>query len=157
VRTGTNRKRDLPGGAAVGRRRGDAVLGGLVAAHVLAAGLHGFAHQVHGVDLSAWQSLFVAVIVVIAPLCGAWLYWRARARSGLVLITSAMIAADVFAVASHLVLSGHDNVLLHPAWHAVHPATGWLFEVSAFAVLLTETAAGVVGLWCLRQQTRQLR
>jgi hypothetical protein len=153
----TNHTRDSPSLAAVARSPGDAILGGLVAAHVLATGLHGFAHQEHGVDLSGWQSLFVAVIVVIAPLLGAWLHWRTRARLGLVLITTAMIAADVFSVAYHLVVTGDDNVVLHPAWHAAHPTTAWLFELSAFAVILTETAAAALGLWCLGRQPRPIR
>jgi len=152
--TETKHRPDSSRSAAAAHRGGDALLAGVIAAHAFAAGLHGVAHREHGIDLSAWQSVFVAIVVVIAPLWGAWLHWRTRARFGLVLITISMIAADVFGVALHFVVAGDDNVLSHPAWHATHPATAWLFELSAFAVFLTETAAGAVGLWCLRRRAR---
>ena len=57
-----------------------------VLAHLLIVLLHGIAHSELGVELSAWQETYVAIVIVVAPLVAVVLLWTRHARLGLWLL-----------------------------------------------------------------------
>ena len=54
----------------------------IVVMHAIVYGLHGFAHKEIPVPLSLLQSLFVGVVVTLAPIIAAVLLWTQFYRIG---------------------------------------------------------------------------
>jgi hypothetical protein len=112
----------------------------------LIALVHGVAHGRVSVDLTAWQSVFVGAVVIIAPVAGLAVRARGRRRTGTLVIAVSMLASFVFGTLYHFVLAGDDNVRLHGAWNvsAHHSVWAWVFTVSAVWVVASELAGAVV-------------
>lgn len=116
-----------------------------VGLHALALVVHGQAHQAVPVPLSPLQNAFVVVVIVIAPLLGAFLIWRGAARIGATLLGAAMLGAFVFGAVNHYAIDGADHVARVPdtAW-------GGVFRASALALALTELGGVAAALRLLR-------
>ena len=124
----------------------DALVTLIVGLHVLIALLHGIAHGRESVDLTAWQGVFVAAVVIVAPVAGVAIRTHGRWRTGTVVTAVSMLAAFVFGTLYHFVLGGDDNIRLHGAWNASadHSVWAWVFTVSAIGVVASELAGAVV-------------
>ena len=124
----------------------DGALTFIVVLHVLISLVHGIAHQRVPVDLTAWQGVFVAVVVVISPVAGIVVRARGRWRTGTLVTAVSMLASVVFGTLYHFVLGGDDNVRLHGAWNASahHSLWAWVFTVSAVLVVASELVGAVV-------------
>lgn len=131
---------------AVPRRPLDGALTFIVALHVLISLIHGIAHQRVSVDLTAWQDVFVAAVVVIAPVAGVVIRARGHWRTGTLVTAVSMLASFAFGTLYHFVLGGDDNIRLHGAWNASahHSVWAWVFTISAVAVVASELAGAVV-------------
>ncbi len=64
----------------------------IVVVRQLVAVLHGNAHDQLGVGLSAWQNAFVYMVIVVAPLVAAALYWTRYVQAGALLLGVSMLA-----------------------------------------------------------------
>lgn len=97
---------------------------------------HGLAHSHLAIVLTVVQKLFVALVIVAAPLVAGYFIWRYRLRLGSALLTISMVAALIFGIYYHFIAAGPDNVDYdHPEtpakWHN-------LFEDTAIDVTLIE-------------------
>lgn len=97
---------------------------------------HGLAHSHLTIDLIVWQKMFVALVIVAAPLLAGYFIWRYRLRLGGTLLTISMAGALIFGIYYHFVAAGPDNVDYD---HAGAPAKwGNLFEDTAIDITLIE-------------------
>ena len=115
----------------------------IIALHLLVSLVHGAAHNSLHIDLEPWQTVYILVVITIAPLLSGVLLWR-RVRIGFSLLMCSMLGALIFGGYYHFIAAGIDNVSSVGA-HSWGPA----FRVTAVLLALTEAAGvltGVAGL-----------
>ena len=113
----------------------------MVLIHFAMSVLHGSAHRTLGISLSRAQELFVAVVIVIAPLvAGLFLLAKLHRLGGSLLVVS-MAGALIFGAYYHFVEISPDDVAHLPAGGAA----GWkiIFQTTAVLLALTE----LLGCW----------
>ena len=111
----------------------------IIALHFLVSVLHGAAHGSLHIDLAPWQTVYVLVVITIAPLLSGVLLWR-RARIGFLLLSGSMLGALIFGGYYHFIAAGIDNV----ASVGAH-TWGLTFQVIAVLLALTEAAGALTG------------
>ena len=84
------------------------VLLALALLHLAAQVAHGYGHVAAGVPLTAFQQLFVVVIVTVAPLAAVYAYWKLDRRRGAGLFAVSMGAAFLFGYLLHFVIDSPD-------------------------------------------------
>jgi predicted neutral ceramidase superfamily lipid hydrolase len=121
----------------------------LTVIHAIVVVLHGLAHANIPVPLSLVQSLFVDVVIVLAPIVAAVLLWTSFDRMGNWLFLSSMTGALLFGIYNHFIAMSPDHISQIPFddW-------GVLFQVTALLLLVTEGIGCGVGVWALNP-TRQ--
>ncbi|HEX8000736.1 MAG TPA: hypothetical protein VF528_20310 [Pyrinomonadaceae bacterium] len=122
-----------------------------VIAHAAVATLHGAAHQRLGVGLSTSQSLFVIVVITIAPIVAAILLWKKLPTAGAVILTLSMAGSLLFGVYNHFVGISPDHVsnvaaMSRSSWVSV-------FQSTAFLLPLTEAAGTIAGIFLLKRDS----
>ena len=120
-----------------------------VLAHLAVNLLHGRAHGALGVGLSAWQNIYVIVVILIAPLVAMVLLWTRYARPGLWLLVVSMAGSLVFGAVYHYVFISPDHVSHLPPGDAQG-----MFRMTALLLILTELFGVVVGLLGMRTSLR---
>ena len=115
----------------------------IVALHFLVSLVHGAAHSSLHIDMAPWQTVYILVVITIAPLLSGILLWR-RARTGFFLLLGSMLGALIFGGYYHFIAAGIDNVASVVA-HSWGPA----FRVTAVMLALTEAAGVLTGVWGL--------
>lgn len=114
----------------------------IVVIHAIIVALHGLAHQYIPVPLSLVQSLFVSVVIVLAPIIAITLLWTAFDQAGIWLFLIAMTGSLLFGIYNHFLVITPDHISQIP-WE------GWglLFQITAILLLLTEGLGCGVGIW----------
>jgi hypothetical protein len=105
---------------------------------------HGAAHGRLGIALTDVQTIFVAVVVFVAPLVAGFLLAIHRPRTGAVLLVVSMAGSLVFGSYFHFALPGPDNVA-QPSVAALHSWHG-IFVSTAFGLAAMEGLGILVGL-----------
>ncbi len=105
----------------------------VVVMHAIANGLHGLAHIEIPVPLSLLQSLFVGVVVALAPIIAVVLLWTQFYSIGSWLLLSSIAGSLVFALYNHFTVISPDHV-------SQVSFTGWglLFQVTAYLILIAD-------------------
>lgn len=83
---------------------------GIAVIHFAINVAHGIAHAHLAIGLNAFQKIFVAAVIVVAPLYAAYLIWKGNLRTGGALLALSMAGALVFGVYYHFILPGPDHV-----------------------------------------------
>jgi hypothetical protein len=86
------------------------VITGFVIVHLAASLWHGSAHTHLGIELSTEQTLFVYIIVIIAPVVAAILVWTHYGSMGLWMFFLSMLGSFLFGAYHHYVLVSPDNI-----------------------------------------------
>jgi hypothetical protein len=107
--------------------------------HFLVNVAHAAAHTNLHIDMNAWQSVYILLVILLLPLVSAVLLWR-RSRVGFPLLLGSMLGSLLFGGYYHFIAAGADNV----ASLAPHTWT-FPFQVTAVLLALTEAAGVVVG------------
>jgi hypothetical protein len=117
--------------------------------HAIVVALHGLAHQIIPVPLSLAQSLFVGIVIVLAPVVAAVLVWTPFDRIGSWLFCGSMTGSLLFGIYNHFITISPDHL-------SQIPLEGWgvLFQVTAILLLVTEGLGCGVSIWALNP-TRQ--
>jgi len=117
------------------------VLLGLVAAHLVVATVHGTAHALVPVRLTAWGNAVVVATTFVGPVVGVALAWRGHPL-GVPVFTASMAGALATGGVLHFLVENPDHV------HAI-PAGRWQlpFRASAGALAITQAVAVGVGTW----------
>jgi hypothetical protein len=119
--------------------------------HLWAAHLHGTAHAILHVSLTAFQSWYVYLVIIAGPTLAAIGIWTRHFRSSLCLFTVCMFAAFGFGVVHHYLLVSPDNVMHLPAGPA---QDHHVFTVTANALAVIELCAAAAGGILLSQTTK---
>jgi len=108
---------------------------------------HGSDHAHLAIDVAAWQSAFIASVIVVAPIVAAAMLWTRRAKAGLWLLAIAMAGSFLFGLWYHFLVAGSDNVLGMPSGGA-HAA----FRITAVLLAIIEAAGCTWSLWALQSK-----
>jgi hypothetical protein len=117
---------------------------GIVAVHFGINLAHGLAHSRLAISLDTFQKLFVAFVIVVAPLYAAYLIWKGNMRVGGAMLALSMAGALVFGFYYHFVLPGPDHVT-----HINLPISADMrdvFDVSAVLLALFECLGVLAGI-----------
>ena len=121
----------------------------IVLIHLVLATLHGAAHRHLGITLTVNQQLFVAIVIVFAPLL-AMVFSSTRLRStGAAMLLIAMAGSLIFGVANHYLIVSPD--------HVSHlPVENWalVFQITAAFLAVTELLGCVIALKGLRRNQK---
>jgi hypothetical protein len=110
------------------------------AIHLVVVIWHGTAHRELAVSLSPAQTLFVYVVIVLAPLVALGLLWTRYVNVALWLFLTAMCASLLFGAYYHYVFDSLDNIHdLPPGSDAAHAR----FVISAAILALTQLEAAL--------------
>jgi len=118
----------------------------IVLLHLVVATLHGAAHRQLGVGLTVNQQLFVAIVVVFAPLLAMVFSWTRQRTTGAALLLIAMTGSLIFGVANHYLIVSFD--------HVSHlPGGNWalVFQITAAFLVITELLGSLIALKGLRK------
>src|SRR4030095_13254501 len=116
------------------------VITGLVIVHLAASLWHGSAHTHLGIELSTEQTLFIYIVIIIAPVVAAILVWTRYESMGLWLFFLSMLGNFLFGAYYHYMLVSSDNIS--------HLPLGTLeshshFIISASVIALVELASAL--------------
>jgi hypothetical protein len=103
--------------------------------------VHGAAHGKLHIDLSAGDTVFVAVVILAGPLLAAVLLWTPWPRLGLALLALTMAGSLLLGLYHHFVAMGPDHVGAQAAgfW-------GTTFRITAGLLFLVEALGTYIGL-----------
>jgi hypothetical protein len=117
----------------------------IVVAHLLANIAHGLAHHELRVGLAFGSTMFVILVVLIAPLFATGLLWTAEKRLGLMLLSLSMFGSFLFGLYHHFLAVGPDHVNSQP-WSP----WGLAFGLTAYVLLITEAIGTYISIHFLR-------
>ena len=110
----------------------------LAAIHLTVVLWHGTTHSQLAITLSRFQTLFVLVVIVIAPVLATLLLWLRLDGLALWIYSISMLASLLFGVYYHYLAFSPDNVhYLPPSGDTARQQ----FAISAAAVAITELIA----------------
>jgi hypothetical protein len=118
----------------------------LVAIHLVASFWHGSAHTQLAIGLPIEKTIFVYVVILIAPIAAAALVWTRYISIGLWVFFLSMLGALLFGAYHHYVLVSPDNIGHLPAGS---PESHSQFITSAAVIALLELASALYGAFCL--------
>ncbi len=130
------------------------VITGLVVIHLAATLWHGSAHTQLAIALSTEKTIFVYIVVLIAPIGATALVWTRYNRMGLWGFFLSMLSGFLFGAYHHYVLVSPDNIGHLPAGG---PETHFQFITSAGVIALLELASALYGVFCIGSQHAQSR
>ena len=122
------------------------MIAGLVAVHLAASLWHGGLHSRLSINLSPSQTLFILIVILIAPIVGAALVWTRYVATGLWVFFLSMLAAFLFGAYHHYVMVSPDNINYLPS---TSPELVHKFTISAGAIALLELASALYGAFCI--------
>lgn len=121
----------------------------LVVAHLAATLWHGDAHRRLAIELPPEKTIFVLVVILIAPIVAAGLVWTRYLSMGLWVFVLSMLGALLFGAYHHYVLVSPDNIGHLPV---NNPESHPQFIASAAVIALLELASALYGAFCLGSQ-----
>jgi hypothetical protein len=116
---------------------------GIVFIHFAINIAHAIAHNRLTIGLNAFQEIFVAAVIVVAPFYAAYQIWKGNMRTGGALLSISMAGALVFGVYYHFILPGPDHVT-HIGL-PVSPDMRDIFDVSALLLAFFECLGVLAG------------
>jgi hypothetical protein len=120
--------------------------------HLFATLWHGNAHTLLAIELPPAKTIFVVIVILIAPLVSVGLVWTRYVSVGLWVFSLSMLGALLFGVYHHYVMVSPDNVAHLPAGN---PEFHSQFISSAAIIAFLELVSALVGAFYL--YSRQAR
>jgi hypothetical protein len=130
------------------------VITALVVVHLVATLWHGDAHTQLAIGLPPEKTIFVFVVILIAPVVAAGLVWTRYISIGLWVFVLSMLGALLFGVYHHYILVSPDNIGHLPIGS---PESHSQFISSAAVIALLELASALYGAFCLGSHRAQSR
>jgi len=118
----------------------------LVVVHLAATLWHGDAHTQLAIGLPPEKTIFVYVVILIAPIVAAGLVWTRYVSIGLWLFVLSMLGALLFGAYHHYVMVSPDNIGHLPVGS---PESHSQFISSSAVIALLELASALYGVFCL--------
>lgn len=124
-----------------------------VAIHLAVNLWHGNAHTELAIGLPPAKTVFVLVVILIAPVVAALLVWTRYAQAGVWMFFLSMLGALLFGVYHHYILVSPDNVAHLPSGSVDARSA---FITSAAALALLELAGVLYGAFLVRSRLARL-
>lgn len=125
----------------------------VVLAHIVINGIHGIAHQQLGVSISDFQSAYVLIVTLIAPIAAVimllFLNKPMILLGGAWLLLVSMLASLLFGIVYHIVIPSSDNIFTVMQNSSIY---GVVFTSTAILLLILEG----VGTWVGAKATRMV-
>ena len=122
------------------------VVTGLAIVHLAASLWHSNAHTHLGFELTTEQTLFVYIVIIIAPIVAAILVWTRYVSMALWMFFLSMLGSFLFGAYHHYVLVSPDNIHHLPTGT---PESHSHFMTSACVIAVVELASALYGAFCL--------
>jgi hypothetical protein len=121
----------------------------IILLHATVVALHGAAHRILNVEASRAQTLFIGIVIIIAPLLAGILILKSMRAAGAIIFTLSMAGSLIFGLYNHFVLISPDHVL-HLAGE---PGSAWvtIFQLTAVLLALSEGLGVVTGILMLKK------
>ena len=104
---------------------------GIIVAHLGISIFHGLAHQGAMVTLTTFGSVYVLVVITLAPLVAGALLFTRWARIGALLLALSMLGSFVFGGWYHFLSATNDHVSqVHGPWRSTFIWTAIVLAVS---------------------------
>ena len=117
---------------------------GLILAHLAISTIHGLAHQGAMVTLTTFGSVYVLVVIMLAPLVGGGLLFTRWARIGALLLALSMLGSFAFGGWYHFLSATNDHVSqVHGPWRST-------FLWTAIVLALSELVGVIIGIVAFR-------
>jgi hypothetical protein len=117
---------------------------GLVVAHLGISIIHGLAHQGAMVTLTTFGSVYVSMVITLAPLVAGGLLFSRWARAGALLLAISMLGSFAFGGWYHFLSATNDNIVaVHGPWR---PTFLW----TAIFLAVTELVGVIIGILAFR-------
>jgi len=130
------------------------VITGLVIVHLAVSLWHGSAHTHLGIELSTGQTLFIYIVIIVAPVVASILVWIRYVSIALWVFCLSMLGSFLFGGYQHYVLVSPDNIHYLPAGT---PESHSHFMISACVIALIELGSALYGGFCLGTYHAQAR
>lgn len=107
--------------------------------------MHGLAHVEIPVALSLVQSLFVGIVIFLAPIIAVGLLWTQFYRLGSWLLLSSLTGSLLFGIYNHFIVISPDHVsqVSFEGW-------GMLFQVTAILIVIADGLGCWMSVWTLK-------
>ncbi|HVG33785.1 MAG TPA: hypothetical protein VM911_11915 [Pyrinomonadaceae bacterium] len=122
----------------------------VIIAHAVISSLHATAHRRLGIELSPAQLMFIAIVIIVAPLLAGLLIWKGTRTAGALLLAFSMAGAFLFGVINHFVLISPDHVQ-HVQGLPGSPRV-LLFQITAVLLALVEVIGVIAGIMALKKE-----
>lgn len=109
--------------------------------HLVFGAVHAVAHQILGVELSWLQLIYIVLVITLAPLVAALLFWKRLKNEGAALLFISLAGSLMFGVFNHFLAISPDHV----SRVGELPRKSWVFLFQITAVLLALSEA--FGIW----------
>lgn len=117
---------------------------GLILAHLGISMSHGFAHQGAMVTLTTFGSIYVLVVITLAPLVAGGLLFTRWAKIGALLLVLSMLGSFVFGGWYHFLSATNDHVSqVHGPWRST-------FLWTAIVLAVSELVGVIIGISAFR-------
>ena len=117
---------------------------GIIFAHLGVSVFHGRAHQGAMVTLTTFGSVYVLVVITLAPLVAGALLLTRWARLGALLLAFSMLGSFVFGGWYHFLSATNDHVSqVHGPWRSS-------FMWTAIVLAVSELAGVIIGIFAFR-------
>jgi hypothetical protein len=126
----------------------------LVVIHLGATLWHGDAHTRLAIELPTEKTVFVLLVILVAPIVAAGLVWTRYVSIGLWVLVISMLGALLFGVYHHYLMVSPDNVGHLPAGN---PEFHSQFISSAAAIAFLELASALYGSFVLYSRRARSR
>lgn len=121
----------------------------VVAAHAVVLVLHSMAHTRLGIWPSTGELVFIATVIVAAPVVAAVILWTRLRHAGAWLLLGSMAGSLIFGVHRHFAVPSPDHIL-----HVPPERWGMVFSVTAVLLAVTEAAGCWGAVYALRAWRR---
>ena len=122
------------------------VITALVIVHLASSLWHGNAHTSLAIYLPAEKTLFIFIVILIAPIVAASLVWTRYISIGLWVLFLSMLGSFLFGAYHHYMLVSPDNIHHLPSGS---PEAHSQFINSAGVIALLELAGALYAAYCL--------
>jgi len=117
---------------------------GVILAHLAISTIHGMAHQGAMVTLTTLGSVYVLVVIMVAPLVAGGLLFTRWARIGALILALSMLGSFVFGGWYHFLSATNDHISqVHGPWRST-------FIGTAIVLAVSEIVGVMIGIFAFR-------
>lgn len=119
----------------------------IVIIHAVVVSLHALAHGKLEIQAARLDTMYIVLVIIIAPLAAGVLIWTKYRRIGLIVLGLSMLGAFVYGVYNHFFSPGIDNVA-----NVAEGRWGMVFGLTAILLAVVEAVGCAAAVLTVRAQ-----